>query len=94
MKTTYKHLSVEERAVIQVSLEQGAGVRAIARTLDRDPATISRELARNGWRDPSRRPRRRGRPPVAGDYRAESAQQRAHTLTVMPRRDRKMVPGI
>lgn len=33
MKTTYTHLSGEERAVIQVSLEQGASVRAIARTL-------------------------------------------------------------
>jgi IS30 family transposase len=93
MKTTYRHLSVSESTVIQVSLEQGAGVRAIARTLDRDRAPISRELARNGWRNSTRRPRCRARPPVAGGYRAESAQRRAHTLTVMPRRERKMVPG-
>ncbi|HET7313843.1 IS30 family transposase [Salinisphaera sp.] len=90
MKKTYTHLSVEERAVIQVRLEQGASVRAIARTLARSPATVSRELARNGWRNPARRPRRRGRPPLAGGYRATSAQKRARRLAATPRRPRKL----
>lgn len=40
----YKHLSCEERTMIQLSLEQGCKLRAIARSLHRAPSSISREL--------------------------------------------------
>lgn len=43
-----RHLISEERVQIQVLLEEGYGVRAIARRLGRSPSTISRELGRNG----------------------------------------------
>ncbi|MEX3547897.1 MAG: helix-turn-helix domain-containing protein, partial [Burkholderia sp.] len=51
---TYKHLSCEERTLIQLSLEQGCKLRTIAHSLHRAPSSISRELRRN-W------PRRRDR---------------------------------
>jgi len=41
------YLSFEEREEIALLMAQGAGVREIARTLARDPSTISRELRRN-----------------------------------------------
>ncbi len=48
METNYKHLSCEERTMIQLSLEQGCTLRAIARSVQRAPSSISRELRRNG----------------------------------------------
>jgi IS30 family transposase len=93
MKTTYTHLSCEERTLIQLGLEQGQTLRALAERLGRAPSTLSRELARNGWRDLARSPPRRGRPPVAGGYRAVAAQRRARRLVHTPRRARKLVPG-
>lgn len=92
MEASYTHLSVEERAVIQVSLAEGHSVRAIARTLARSPATISRELARNGWQNPRTRARRRGRRPIAGGYRAQAAERRAQRLRRLPRRRAKLTP--
>jgi IS30 family transposase len=56
-------LTLAEREEIACLRAAGAGVRAIARELGRDPSTVSRELARN------RGPR--------GPYRASTAQQRA-----------------
>ena len=90
---TYTHLDSAERAVIQLGLEQGQTVRAIASSLDRSPSTISRELRRNGWRDPRRLPPRRGRPARAGGYRAPEAQRRAAQLAACPRRLRRLTPG-
>ena len=52
MPKSYSHLSDLERAQIQARLELGCKVRAIARTLQRAPSTISRELARCGWFGP------------------------------------------
>lgn len=43
----YHELSIEERATIQVGRLHGMSRRAIALTLGRSPATISRELRRN-----------------------------------------------
>ena len=43
MNTKYKHLSCEERTLIQLSLERGCSIRAIARSLDRS-ATELRQL--------------------------------------------------
>ena len=85
MEKTYTHLSCEERTMIQLSLEQGCKLRAIARSLQRSPSTISRELKRNDWRNPDTRPKHPGRPPVAGGYRAPAAHQRAHALARIAR---------
>ena len=85
MGTHYKHLSCEERTMIQLSLEQGCTLRAIARSVQRAPSSISRELTRNGWRNPATAPRKRGRPAVAGGYCAPHAQQRADALARMAR---------
>lgn len=46
-QTSYTQLRPEDRVVIAGMTRLGASVRAIARTLDRSPSTISRELARN-----------------------------------------------
>jgi IS30 family transposase len=42
-----RYLSFLEREEIALLRIQGAGVRAIARTIGRDPGTVSRELRRN-----------------------------------------------
>jgi len=50
MKTKYKHLNCEERTLIQLSLEKGSTIRAIALSLDprvrkysvRTPLLVSR----------------------------------------------------
>jgi IS30 family transposase len=78
---SYKHLSCEERTMIQLSLEQGCKLRAIARSLHRAPSSISRELRRNGWRAPEPGAKKGpGRPLLAGGYRAPLAQNRASRL--------------
>ena len=72
MTKPYNHLGLEERVQIQFLLERGFTVPAIARTLIRAASaasTVSRELARNGWA-PKSEPRGRGRPLLAGGYRA------------------------
>jgi IS30 family transposase len=46
-KRKYKQLSSEERDLLSVMLAGGAKVREIARKLDRDPSSISREARRN-----------------------------------------------
>ena len=81
MGKNYSHMSCEERTMIQLSLEQGCTLRAIARSVQRAPSSISRELGRNGWSNPATAPKKRGRPLVAGGYRAPLAQQRATALS-------------
>ncbi|MCE8014423.1 helix-turn-helix domain-containing protein, partial [Billgrantia desiderata] len=44
---SYSELCIEERATIQVSLEQGLSIRKVADLLERSPSTISREVRRN-----------------------------------------------
>ena len=80
MGTNYKHLSCEERTLIQLSLEQGCTLRVIACSLQRALSSISRELKRNGWTNPTTGFRKRGHPPLAGGYRAPLAQQRVAGL--------------
>ena len=46
-KPTGRYLSFAEREEIALLRAQGSGVREIARTIGRDPGTISRELRRN-----------------------------------------------
>ena len=70
----------EERTLIQLCLEQGCTLRVIARSLQRAPSSISRELKRNGWTNPTTDPRKRGRPLLTGGYRTPLAQQRATGL--------------
>jgi len=47
MPRRYRHLSEEERDKLAIYRAQGWSLRAIARKLGRDPATLSRELKRN-----------------------------------------------
>ena len=85
MGKNYEQLSCKERTATQFRLEQGCTLREMARSVERSPSTISRELKRNGWINPAHRPRKRGRPVVAGGYRAPLAHQRAEQLTRMAR---------
>ncbi len=91
MNTKYQHLCIDERAHIQFLLQQGFTVRAIARTVNRTSSTIGRELARNGWTRPVL-PRGRGRPLLAGGYRAVQAQQRADIEARRARRPPRLRP--
>jgi len=92
MPKTYTHLSLEERALIQVWLEHNLSLRAIARKLRRAPSTITREFLRNKGRtpEPGAAPAP-GRPPIAGGYRCAHSHQRAQRLACKPRVPRKMV---
>lgn len=88
----YSHLDYQDRQAIAISLEQGLGIRAIGRVLNRSAATISREIARNSggsgyscrYAQPRRgRGRRHARPQpklVAGnrlfEFMAELLRQR------------------
>jgi IS30 family transposase len=71
---TGRYLSFAEREEIALLKAQGLGVRGIARRLDRDPSTISRELRRNAAT-------RGGRL----DYRASVAQWKAELLAERPK---------
>ena len=45
-----KHLSLEERNIIERLVQAGKSNKAIAEVLDRSKSTIGRELERNCWR--------------------------------------------
>ncbi|PYF43103.1 IS30 family transposase [Metamycoplasma alkalescens] len=45
--TKYKHLSYDERVIIETLFEQGGTISHIARVLNRSKSTISREIKRN-----------------------------------------------
>lgn len=64
-QTTYQQLQPEDRITIASMRQRGIGVRAIARTLERAPSTIARELARNTT--------------ASQDYGSHHAQLRAAT---------------
>ena len=44
-----KHLSLEERSIIERLVQEGKSNKAIAEVLDRSKSTIGRELERNCW---------------------------------------------
>jgi len=46
MDKQYRHLSVEERALIMIEASNGESLRAIGRTLGRNVSTVSREIKR------------------------------------------------
>ncbi|WP_369823003.1 helix-turn-helix domain-containing protein, partial [Rhizobacter sp. OV335] len=79
MTRTYEQLSAEERGVIMALSTQGSSARAIARTLERAPSTITRELRRNGHRTSSGRALM-GRPRKRPGYDAVDAGQRARRV--------------
>ena len=93
MGKNYTHLNTEERSLIQVSLELGQTQADIARSLQRPRSCISRELARNGWTNPSVHPRSRGRPAIAGGYRSVDAHQRAKDKASQARNPKRLVAG-
>ena len=64
---------------------EGAGVRAIAREMDRDPSTISRELARNGACTVTDGG-------ATATYDAVQADRRAKALLAAPGRHPKLAP--
>jgi len=92
MGKSYRQLSLDERVQLQVGIGNGLGMRAMARELARSVSTISRELQRNGCRNPVPIGRR-GRPRVAAAYSAATADQRACRLTHTPRVERRLLPG-
>lgn len=69
-----RYLSFREREEIALLRVQGAGVRAIARTIGRDPGTVSRELRRNAAT-------RAG----SSGYRASVAQWKAELTAKRPK---------
>ena len=61
----YNHITLGERALIHTQLQEGLSPAFIATSLARHRSSITRELARNGWKaTPAVRPV--GRPPIAG----------------------------
>ena len=81
MGKTYKHLSLQERVVVQTELEQGLSPAAIAAGLKRDRSTIGRELRRNGWK-----PERLSREMIyAALYAMPRGQLRTRVLTLLRR---------
>jgi hypothetical protein len=71
---TGRYLSFHEREELSLLRAQGQGVRAIARELERDPGTISRELRRNAATRSGKR-----------EYRATVAQWKAQTAARRPK---------
>ena len=69
-----RYLTFEEREEIALMRAEGAGVRAIARALQRDPGTISRELRRNAATRGGKR-----------EYRATVAQWKAQQAAQRPK---------
>lgn len=88
----YKRLSIEERSLIQTQLTLGFKPSWIAEDLGRSVSTVTRELRRNGWERPVVE-RDRGRPPIAGKYRAVLAQARAVKSSAKPRVGRRLQVG-
>jgi IS30 family transposase len=92
MSEKYIHLSLEERALIEMHLSMGRRPSAVALFLGRSRSTISRELKRNGWRHPSVL-KRSGIPVESGGYKCQSADRRARRLARVPRVASKLVEG-
>jgi len=92
MGKSYSHLSLADRALLQTQLELRCSPAAIAAGLQRARSTITREMARNGWR-PATAPRGPGRPRLLDGYQAQRAHERAAKLAAKPRVERKLVPG-
>ena len=92
MPRSYRHLEMQERALIETQLVLGMRPAVIAAGLRRAPSTVTREILRNGWRAAPSMPRV-GQARIAGGYRCVRADHRAHRLAVQPRVPRKLIPG-
>jgi IS30 family transposase len=92
MAKTYRQLSLEERVTLQLQLPMGWRPAAIAAGLERARSTITREMARNGWK-PSSAATPQSRRWGNGMYLARTADRRASRLHRKPRVQRKLVPG-
>ncbi len=92
MPKKYKHITLDDRTLIQTQLQQGFKPAEIAASLGRPRSCVTRELARNGWEAPSA-VRSVGRPAIAGGYFSSRANLRARRLSVMPRVECKLVVG-
>ncbi|WP_344719499.1 IS30 family transposase, partial [Brevibacterium daeguense] len=74
VEPTDRYLTFEEREEIAILRAKGAGVREIARALQRDPGTISRELRRNAATRSGKQ-----------EYRATVAQWKAQQAAKRPK---------
>ena len=92
MTKRYKHLTIEDRTLIQTQLQLGFRPAAIAAGLNRPRSCVTREMARNGW-TATVAVRPVGRPALAGGYWASRANKRAVRLAAIPRVERKLVYG-
>jgi transposase, IS30 family len=81
-----------ERSLIQTQFTLGFKPSWIAESLGLSVSTITRELRCNGWERPVVKPDR-GRPPIAGKYRAVLAQARAVKTSAKPRVERRLQVG-
>lgn len=77
MSRHYKHLSAEERAVVQIGIQDGKSMRSIARRLERSPSTLRREVARQG----------------AGAFSATEASSDYRTRRLRSIRHRRLIEG-
>lgn len=76
---TGRYLSFGEREEIALLRAQGAGVREIAREIERDPSTISRELRRNAATRSGERVYRAG----VAQWKAQQAAKRPKTAKLV-----------
>lgn len=100
MATGYRHLDLDERIEIEKLLDRpGATIRGIARALGRSASTISREVARGGWRPsnenasytPYRDVALRTGEATPVQYRAGRAQKRANQRAANSHRPHRLV---
>jgi IS30 family transposase len=89
MPRSYSHLTLPDRTLIETQLSLGMRPAEIAAGLMRARSTITREIARNGWRG-----LRRSNPlRVDGQYRAIAADGKASLLASRARVVRRLRPG-
>jgi len=91
MGERYSQLDIRERAMIEMNLGLGKRAGQIAVYLSRSRSTITREMARNGWRAAHYDHARRRI--AGGGYRCEKAEQRAANLGRVARVERKLRRG-
>ena len=92
MGKKYKQITLSDRTLIQTQLQQGFSPAMIAESLGRHRSSITRELARNGWK-PTSTVRSVGRPPLSGGYSSSQANQRSERLASIARVKRKLIIG-
>ena len=92
----FTHLSAQERVYIEIRLDDGFKLRAIARSLNRSASTISRELKRNTNIDGScstTPARPNTRQAYLQSYCCNRSHARAQRLAQVARRKRLLLPG-